>query len=378
VDTEDTLRRAIHHNGDGHDDDDVGSVRRVISLVTASSVRIERVRFAYEDRVPLAAVTLIAGQGGKGKTTLGLAWLAQITRGTLPGELYGTPTDVVIDSEEDHRGAVLNPRLIAAGADLERVHYVDVVHLAENDVLRLPTDLGALAAEMTRHHARVLMLDPLIAYLPQSMNGDKDQHVRQALAPLAAMAEECNAAVIGVMHLNKGQTSDLMVRVNGSGGFVNAARSVLAVANDPQDETRRIVAHGKSNWGVLAPSLRFQIEGREVTRGGTTVKTSGVVMLGEADGVSANDLLRPSSDDEDATEVDDAVAFLRELLHASAMDSGEIKKLARAQGISDRTLARARVKEGIKYRRTGFGVATRSQWYLPSSHASDASDVTVT
>ncbi len=356
------------------DEGECRSVRRV-SLLRASTVKIEQVRFAFEDRIPLGAVTLIAGQGGKGKTTLGLQWLAQITRGTLPGELYGTPTDVVVTSEEDHRGAVLNPRLIAAGADLERVHYIDVTELDTEEVLRLPTDLGALAEEMRRYRARVLLLDPLIAYLPAAMIGDKDQHVRQALAPLANMAEDADAAVIGIMHLNKMQAADLMVRVNGSGGFVNAARSVLAVANDPQDETHRIVAHGKSNWGVIAPALRFRIESRHVAADdGSTVTTSGVVVLGEADGISASDLLRVPVSEEDSSERDDAAEFLRELLSGGPMDAGEIKRMARAQGISDRTLARARDRAGVKFQRQGFGTATRSVWALaalmpPSGHS---------
>jgi len=61
-----------------------------LELVAASDVRIERVRWAWENRIPLRAVTLLAGLEGLGKTVLMLWLLAKLTRGTLPGELFGT------------------------------------------------------------------------------------------------------------------------------------------------------------------------------------------------------------------------------------------------------------------------------------------------
>jgi hypothetical protein len=328
---------------------------RVVTLTRASDVEIEGVRFAIDGRVPLGAVSLLVGVGGLGKSTLALAWAAQITRGTMSGDLYGKPADVLIASAEDARAQVLVPRLEAAGADCHRVHFPEVTVGGLCEGLALPIDVNGVAEQMARRGARLLLVDPLIAHLPLSINADRDQHVRLALAPLARLAEELDAAVVAIMHLNKREAADIMVRVNGSGGFVNAARSVLVVGADPTDPESRIVAHAKCNVAELAPSRRFRIESRSIRGRDGDVNTSGVVFMGDAEGVTANDLVRTGSDD-DGTAVSEAVAFLRETLPiGQEIPAGEIKRLAGHAGIKNRTLERARQREGVAVRRRTFG-----------------------
>ncbi len=96
-----------------------------IVLVTAASVKPELVRWADAQRIPLGMLSLLVGQGGLGKSLLVDRLAAGWSRGTVPGDLYGTPVDVAIASAEDHRQAVIVPRLMAAGADLSRVHFIE-------------------------------------------------------------------------------------------------------------------------------------------------------------------------------------------------------------------------------------------------------------
>jgi len=347
------------------------SARRQVALVRASEVRMEQVRFAIARRVPLGGVTLLVGMGGLGKSTLTISWAAQLTRGDMAGDLQGQAVDVVIASAEDARAAVLKPRFVAAGADPDRVHFIDVISAGVADSLSLPVDVDELAEKMRKLGARLLIVDPLIAHIPMTLNADRDQHVRHALAPLARLAESEDIAIVGVMHLNKREASDVMVRVNGSGGFVNAARSVLAVGADPEDPERRIVAHAKCNVAELAASQRFRIESRSVTdEDGTEVRTSGVVLLGDAPTVSASDLLRSMPDSVADDDTADAQQVLEGILAEADEQSMWVKEAVAAMaaaGFSKDQAKRAKAKLHVRSIKVGRPGDPDSgwQWVLP-------------
>jgi hypothetical protein len=114
-----------------------------------------------------------------------------------------------------------------------------------------------------------------MAYLPGNVNSWMDQSVRHALAPLHRLAEKSGAAILVVGHLNKGLGTDPLQRIGGSVGISAAARSVLLLARDPDDPEaeqgrRRVLAHVKSNLGLLTASLAFEIEERTVSDSGPT------------------------------------------------------------------------------------------------------------
>ena len=100
-------------------------------------------------------------------------------------------------------------------------------------------------------------------------------------------------------------------RVNGSRGFTAAARSMLAVADHPADESAKVLVLAKSNLGPLdVPTLGYRIEAREVAgSGGAKVATSGVCWLGEAPGVTKYDIFRAQDPDEHAIALDTKVTI---------------------------------------------------------------------
>lgn len=142
---------------------DEAEAARIVELIPASSVRIEETSWMWANRVPLGGVTLLVGQEGTGKTTILGDVLAKATRGQLEGDLDGIPVGAVYATAEDSWSRTLVPRLAAAGADLDRVHFVAVDGLAGG--LTVPDDLAALANQMQRTGSRVLVLDPLGAHL---------------------------------------------------------------------------------------------------------------------------------------------------------------------------------------------------------------------
>jgi RecA-family ATPase len=97
-----------------------------------------------------------------------------------------------------------------------------------------------------RVSAGLVVIDPLVAFLPKNVDANKDQDVRRALAPLAVLAERTGAAVVVVRHLNKGTGGKALYRGGGSIGIIGAARSALLVAKDPQDDNQRVLAAQKA------------------------------------------------------------------------------------------------------------------------------------
>jgi hypothetical protein len=324
---------------------------RRVTLTTASEIRSERVRWLWEHRVPLRGETVVAGEKGLGKSILTNAWMAAaLTCGTLDGALQGHPADVLVVTAEDDWRAVVKPRLIAHGADLERVHRVAVEDEDGEGLLTLPDDVGRLEEAVTRlreagRTIAALVVDPIGAFLTQSTDSHKDAHVRRALAPLASMADRLDLAVVIVAHLNKDASQRLISRVSGSGAFVNAARSVFGFVHSPDDPdgeqgTERVLVHVRTNWGRLAPSLAWRVETEVVTvDDGTDAEVGFLNLLGETE-ISVEDVQRGRDDDHESVEA----AIIAEL-DSGQRPSLDVKEaVAKRLGCSTRTVERHAVK----------------------------------
>jgi hypothetical protein len=230
---------------------------------TAEEIELKPTDWLWPERVPMNAITVLAGDPGLGKSLLTINVVAKLTR----GEFGGQPGDAIMLTAEDPLAQTVRPRLEAARADIARVHFGAICRDGFETPILLPDDVQALRGLVLDREAGLVVIDPLMAHLGGMINSWKDQMIRQALAPLHAMAEETGAAVLVVAHLNKGQGTDPLQRLGGSIGIPAAARSVLLLGRDPDepDGNRRVLAHAKSNLGPLSPSLAFALEGVSLT-----------------------------------------------------------------------------------------------------------------
>src|SRR5262249_4495447 len=137
-------------------------------------------------------------------------------------------------------------------------------------------DLTAIEAAIVQSDAKLVIIDPLMAYLSPETNSYRDQDMRRILAPITRLAERTGAAIVTVRHFAKGQTANVLYRGGGSIGIIGAARVGLVVAPDPEDieGPRRILAVAKSNAGMKPPALAFHME--QANNGVASVAWEGV------------------------------------------------------------------------------------------------------
>jgi AAA domain len=319
---------------------------------------VKQTAWLWPKRVPTNAITVLAGDPGLGKSLLTISLVAKLTR----GELGGQHGNAIMLTAEDPLAQTVRPRLEAAGADIARVHFGAICRDGFETPILLPDDVHALGRLVLERKAGLVVIDPLMAHLAGVINSWKDQMIRQALAPLHAMADETGAAVLVVAHLNKGQGTDPLQRLGGSIGIPAAARSVLLLGADPEHPhgRRRVIAHAKSNLGPLAPSLALAIEG--VTLRSLGVETARIREIGVSP-QRAEDLLsieRP----ERAARLTEAIAFLETELREGPGLVKELTEKARQSGLSEQTLKRARTALGIESSKLDFSRGW--QWQLPS------------
>jgi putative DNA primase/helicase len=176
------------------------SVGQLLSEVVA-----EQVRWLWEKRIPLGKLTILDGDPGLGKSALLTDDAARVSVGrTWPDGAPCEAGGVVICSAEDGLADTIRPRLDAAAGDPSKVLALATVKDEDGErVLSIPEDLNIVRQGIERVGAKLVIVDPIMAFLSGKSDSHKDQHVRRALAPLARLAEETGAAVVVVRHLNQ-------------------------------------------------------------------------------------------------------------------------------------------------------------------------------
>jgi putative DNA primase/helicase len=211
-----------------------------------------------------------------------------------------------------------------------------------------------LDAAIQQMRALAVIISPLSAYLG-SKDSYKDAEIRGLLTPLAALADQRQVAMVGVMHLTKAQQARLLNRVQGSVAFVGQARTVLVVGEDGNAPGRRLLASVKNNLGPLAPALAFRISDSGLIWEPTPVE-------GPADVLLAGDEMESRSA---RREREQAARFLRELLADGFVPSKQVMADAKANGIAQRTLWRAKADLGVLAERSKGDTKSPWYWWLP-------------
>lgn len=337
-----------------------------LRLRQATGTDTRRVRWLWKNRIPTGSLTLLAGREGEGKSTIAIDSIARVTRGTSKGEFEGTPRDALIVATEDSYEHTIMPRLLAAGADTDRVWFVEM--LEPGDSLSLPVDIGDLEAACNEHDVALIVLDPLLSRLDGRLDSHKDGDVRRALEPLGAFADRLGCSILGLIHLNKGGSTDPLQAIMASRAFTAFARAVLFAMVDPDNPNRRLLGLVKSNLGPLdLPTLTYTFEPVEVGfDDGPIVATH--VAWGDDSATNITDALQSASVEPGA--LMEATEWLRDYLDfegGSCVASAAIAAGKKEQH-SDKTIRRAREKLGIVTERTKSAPPT-VVWRWPNTRS---------
>jgi hypothetical protein len=252
------------------------------------------------------------------------------------------------------------------------VFRVEVEQEGTFESLTLPRDTIALGREIDRHGVALLAADPLLSLIHAGIDTHRDRDLRTALEPLAQMADLTGCAVVGLAHFNKSASADALNLITGSRAFAAVARAVLAIARDSDaDDGSCVLSQAKNNLGRLdLPSLRYVVESAEVPTEEGPAYVGRLVFTGETDR-SVSDILGDAQngpDPDSRRDRDDAAAWLTDYLtsHGGEAPWADIRKAARADGIAERTLQRARSRAGVSTERSGF--PARTVWALNPDH----------
>jgi hypothetical protein len=332
--------------------------RRVRSR-PVSSIPMKRRTWLWDQRVPLGELTLWVGHAGIGKSQSAVWLAAELSRGRLLGELHGTPSPVLYLGTEDSWSYTLAPRFAASGADLDMVHQLYAeTFTGDETVVSLSLDLDELREEVKGTGARLVVLDALLS----TMSGQdlmKQGVVRGYLEPVSRLAQDLNIAVVGVAHFRKAGGTDPLHMISGSAEFGQVVRSAIGFAADREsDDGSCVLSLIKSN---IAPqgtsSLRYRIDPAVVDTPEGPTDVGRFVPLGETE-QNVRDLIdqTPTTAD-DRGERDEAADWLTGYLQdqGGTASAADVFKAARADGIAEATLKRARKRAGVTSERRGFG-----------------------
>ncbi len=260
------------------------------------------------------------------------------------------PANVLIVSCEDGAGDTIVPRLMAAGASLERIRIVSVVSDAKGEerLPSIPADLALLEKAIDKHDARLVIIDPLVAYLPDNVNTHKDQSVRRALAPLARLAERSGVAIVVVRHLRKAEHENSIYAGGGSIAIIAQARTGLLVTEDPENAEDRILSVTKCNVAAKAPSLRFRFSTPGTDK--PELLAPRIEWLGEST-LSADELVQKTRGRRRTGPKEVAEDFLRDVLSERPKSANWVEEQAKERGISPATMGRAKTSLGVWSRR---------------------------
>lgn len=322
--------------------------QKCLKVLCMADVEPEHVQWVWFPYLPAGKVTLLEGDPGSGKTWLALAIASAVSTGapfpnTESGRLIGRrePGNVIYLSAEDGPADTLRPRLDMVQADVKNIYVIAGTVEDEKEELFSFDDLALLDLYAEKLKPKLVVVDPLQAYLGANIDMHRANETRPVLARLAVLADRHECAVVCIRHLSKASTSKGIYRGMGSIDFTAAARSVLLAGSDSQDPRNRGIVHLKSS---LAPAGAAQ--GYELR--------DGFFWTGISD-LTASKILGSEIISGKKTGATDEVAeWLQDVLSDGPLEKKEIEQFADDAGFTKMTLRRAREKLEVKtYKKPG-------------------------
>ena len=313
-----------------------------LKMIRMSEVQSQEIEWLWYPFIPYGKLTIIQGDPGDGKTTMVLNLAAKLSKGeALDKNMKVTePVNVIYQTAEDGLADTVKPRLELAGADCERIIVID-----ESDKSLSMVD-ERLEEAIVRTGARLLILDPIQAYLGGGMDMNRANEVRPIFRSLGDVAQATGCAIVLIGHLNKAAGTQSTYRGLGSIDITAAVRSLLFIGKLKDSPTTRVLVHEKSSLAPPGQSLAFSLGDEK-----------GFAWIGAYD-VTADELLAGTDTTKAENKTAQAETLILELLaDGRRIPSAELEKAVNDRGISSRTLrtAKSRIGDRLVTEKNGAG-----------------------
>ncbi len=303
-----------------------------LKLIHMEDVVSKEVEWLWYPYIPYGKITIVEGDPGEGKTTLVLKLAAALSRGLpLPcdDDREREPIHIIYQTAEDGIDDTIKPRLEKVGADCSMIRVID-----ETEKELSMTD-DRLEQAIVETGARMVILDPIQAYIGAKVDMHRANEIRPVLKHLGMIAEKYNCAIVLIGHMNKAAGSKSTYRGLGSIDIQATARSVLLVARLRDKPNIRIMAHDKSSLAPTGDAIGFEM-----------TEDSGMVCIGPYD-ITIDELLS-GNEGRGKKKLDIAENFIKEYFGANkVIPSNEIMMEAAKRSIKRNTLLSAKKKLGI-------------------------------
>jgi AAA domain-containing protein len=331
-------------------------------VTSMDQVTGQPVHWLWWPYLPLGKLVLLDGDPGVGKSLFTLQLAAALSRGwPLPDQegkttlATGQPSTTILIAREDSLSDTVKPRLDAAGADASRVKVFHSYAGQDSQVHNFTfQDLALLERVMKEHEPRLVIIDPLQAYLGSRVDMSKSNQTRPYLEALGTLAERSGCTILVIRHFTKPGEGSAKAIHRGMGGmdFMGAARTGLGIEQHPCDPGKALLFQHKSNVGPLGRTQAFS-------------KAEGRFEWCDVSRITAEDLAGSGRGPDPRTYLSCLCWLEHRLEGGLPWPAKDIETEAEQEGYKGHILFRAKKTLGVKGIRAGFGTAGSWTWLLP-------------
>lgn len=326
-----------------------------VPMICMNDVEQTEVDWLWYPYIPFGKLTIVQGNPGEGKTFFAMQLAAACTNQKfLPDMEPFEPFNMIFQTAEDGLGDTVKPRLVSSGADLQRVLVID----DSDNPLSLADD--RIEKAIRENNARLMVIDPLQAFLGANVDMNRANEVRPVFRKLADIAQSTGCAIVMIGHLNKASGTQSTYRGLGSIDIAAVVRSILFVGKVKDDPTTRVIVHEKSSLAPPGQALAFSLGDQK-----------GFRWIGAYD-ISAEDLLAGGEGTKAELKQEQAMKLIYELLSdGREVSVAELNKEAIEREISERTVRMVRnsMKDKLESVRRG-----KDWWIWLKRHNETATD----
>lgn len=286
--------------------------------------------------VPEGQITLIAADGGIGKTTLWCHILAALSNGQRcildPIDHTRQPMKIAFCSTEDSVRKKLLRKLRLAGANMANIIAMDMAADKTGLLRNFKFGTKSMDRYVRNIQPAACIFDPVQGFIPPKVNMGARNEMRDCMAPLIVLGEEVGTTFMVVCHTNKRPKAYGRDRIADSADLWDIARSVI-MGGYTENQGIRYLSNEKNNYAELQETVLFSInKAGQIVREGTSWKRDKEYVLDSSVAKSA-----PKRED-----CKDFILSTLQDASSQCMKSDDVVKKAQEYGYSFRTVKRAR------------------------------------